>query len=305
MATIYQNPTLKTRPDAPGGEQRSYDGYIEPDTRVPPKARPVFEEVSVNGVVIPEADILAEAQNHPAANPGEAVQAAARALAIRQLLLQEARRLGIGDVELEEENGKPETPDDARIRVLMEREVQVPSAMDDECRRFFEHNRAKFRSAPLYEVRHILLAAHEDDRSAREAARKTAQGLCDALNADPSGFANAAAEYSACMSSGEGGRLGQVSRGETVAEFEAALEEMAEGEISKAPVATRFGFHVIALDQAIPGKDLPFDHVRGRIEAWLEAASWSRAVSQYIGILASQAKISGVSFDQTEGPLVQ
>lgn len=305
MATIYQNPTLKTHPEAPGGQQKSYDGYVEPDTRIPPKARPVFDEVSVNGVTIPETDILAEAQNHPAANPGEAVQAAARALVIRELLLQEARSQGIGDVPLEEEGGRPETADDARIRVLMEHEVQAPSATEDECRRFYEHNREKFQSAPLYEVRHILLAAHEDDRSARDAARKTAQGLCDALNADPAGFANAAAEFSACMSSGEGGRLGQVSRGETVTEFEAALEEMAEGEISAAPVATRFGFHVIALDRAIPAKDLPFEHVHERIAAWLEAASWSRAVSQYIGIIASQAKISGVSFDQTEGPLVQ
>ena len=304
MATIYQNPTLTTHPEAPGG-QRSYDGYIEPDTRVPPKARPVFEEVRVNGVVIPEADILAEAQNHPAANPGEAVRAAARALAIRELLIQEARRLGIDEADPEEEDGRTETADDARIRVLMEREVQAPSASKDECRRFFEHNREKFRSAPLYEVRHILLVAHEDDGNAREAARRTAQGLCDALNADPSGFANAAADYSACMSSGEGGRLGQVSRGETVPELEAVLEEMNEGEISKAPVATRFGFHVIALDRAIPGADLPFDHAHERISAWLEAASWSRAVSQYIGILASQAKISGVSFEQKEGPLVQ
>lgn len=305
MATIYQNPTLKTHPEAPGGPQRSYDGYVEPDTRIPPKARPVFDEVSVNGVTIAEADILAEAQNHPAANPGEAVRAAARALVIRELLIQEARRQGIDDVELDEDDGRTETPDDARIRVLMEREVQTPSASEEECRRFYEHNREKLRSAPLYEVRHILLAAREDDANAREAARKTAQGLCEALSQDPSGFANAAAEYSACMSSGEGGRLGQVSRGETVAEFEAALEEMAEGEISKAPVATRFGFHVIALDRAIPGKDLPFDQVHERISAWLEAASWSRAVSQYIGILASKATISGVSFEQTEGPLVQ
>jgi len=305
MATIYRNPTLKTHPEEAGGQQRSYDGYVEPDTRIPPKARPVFDEVSVNGVVIAEADILAEAQNHPAANPGEAVRAAARALVIRELLLQQARSQGIGDVETEEEDGRAETADDARIRVLMEREVQAPSASEDECRRFYEQNREKFRSAPLYEVRHILLAAREDDHSAREAARKTAQGLCEALNADPSGFANAAAEYSACMSSGEGGRLGQVSRGETVQEFEAALDDMAEGEISRAPVGTRFGFHVIALDRAIPVRDLPFDHVRERIAAWLEAASWSRAVSQYIGILASQAAISGVSFEQTEGPLVQ
>lgn len=68
----------------------SYSGYQEPDTSVPPKAKPLFHKVSVNGVEIPEHVILSEAQNHPAENPGAALLAAARALAVRQLLLSRA-----------------------------------------------------------------------------------------------------------------------------------------------------------------------------------------------------------------------
>ncbi len=57
---------------------------IKPVVGVRPKA------VTVNGVEIPLAAIARETQHHPAGNPSEAWTAAARALAIRELLLQEA-----------------------------------------------------------------------------------------------------------------------------------------------------------------------------------------------------------------------
>ena len=83
MATLVNNVE-----DRGSGTKGSYDGYTEPDTKIPPKARPVLSEVSVNGVLIPETEILAEAQNHPAENPGMAAAAAARALVVKELLLQ-------------------------------------------------------------------------------------------------------------------------------------------------------------------------------------------------------------------------
>ena len=53
------------------------------------------KSVVVNGVEITREAIGQEVQNHPAGKPGEAWAAAARALAIRELLLQEARRLDL------------------------------------------------------------------------------------------------------------------------------------------------------------------------------------------------------------------
>ena len=60
-----------------------------------PAAPLVTPQVSVDGVVIPSKAIAAEVQNFPSRNPGEGWLAAARALVIRELLLQEARRLNI------------------------------------------------------------------------------------------------------------------------------------------------------------------------------------------------------------------
>jgi len=275
------------------------------DTRVPPKAARVVSRVAVNGVEIAEADILAEAQNHPAENPGAAVRAAARALAVRELLVQQARREGVEAEPETDGDGRPETAADAAIRVLMERAIDVPSAGEAECRRYYENHPQKFRTEPLYEARHILIAKRSADPAALAIARDRAKRLCDLLADDPGRFSALARNHSDCPSKEQGGNLGQIGRGGTVAEFEAALEAMDAGEIGREPVESRFGFHVIALDRRIEGRDMPFEMVTERIAAWLEAAAWSKAVSQYIAMLAGRAEIEGIDLEAADGPLVQ
>ena len=158
MTTLYDKRNPSPGSGSPTRQPAGYDGYVEPDTRIPPKARPVLEAVSVDGVEISQEAILAEAQNHPGANPGEAVRRAARALVVRQLLLGEARRLGIEADPEPLGEGRMETAEDALVRALIEDEVEVPQAREAECRRYFELNRGKFHTDPLWEVRHILLA---------------------------------------------------------------------------------------------------------------------------------------------------
>jgi hypothetical protein len=65
MATLYRNPSLAS--PAVQAPPAGASGPVAIDTRIPPKARPVFSAVSVNGAPIPEREILAEAQHHPAA----------------------------------------------------------------------------------------------------------------------------------------------------------------------------------------------------------------------------------------------
>jgi hypothetical protein len=104
--------------------------------------------VRVNGVAIARDAISREAQLHPARTPLEAWQQAARALAVRELLLQEARRLQIAAEPLAED-GRRETDDEAAIRALVEREVRTPQADTAACRRYYEQNRSRFRDLPF------------------------------------------------------------------------------------------------------------------------------------------------------------
>ncbi len=119
--------------------------------------------------------------------------------------------------------------------------------------------------------------------------------------AAPATFASVAHEYSSCPSGAQGGNLGQLTRGSTVPEFERALERLTVGEITPAPIESRFGFHIVRLDRRIEGEELPFDYVADRIAGWLEASTWSKAVSQYIAILAADADITGIDLLSSEG----
>lgn len=304
MVTLFDKASNGAAPSRAGAKD-SYSTYQEPDTRVPPKARPVLDAVTVNGVAIAESDILAEAQNHPAENPGAALLSAARALAVRELLLQRARERQIAVSPESDAEGRSETDDDAAIRRLIEEEVTVPSATAEECLRFYENNRVKFRSEPIFEASHILIAADPADERARAAARSDAERLAAVLAEHPSEFATMARTHSACPSAEQGGNLGQLTRGSTVAEFERALARMAEGEITPRPVESRFGYHIIRLERRIDGEQLPFDFVQQRIAGWLEASTWSKAVSQYIAILAADATVTGIDLLAADGPLMQ
>lgn len=265
--------------------------------------RPV--PVSVNGVAIPSADISRETQHHRSSDPDEAWAMAARALAIRELLAQEADRLGIDADPIEDEDGRRETPQEARYRALLEREVVVPRADEAACRRYYEQNRRRFRSPDLFEPAHILLPAAPSDIDAREAARRTAGALIDLLRADREAFAALAKEHSACPSGEQGGNLGQIGPGQTVAEFEAALRIMEPGTVHPEPVETRYGLHIVRLDRRIDGRELPFEAVQERVADYLDTAVYFRALQQYVSVLAGRAVVTGVDLAGATGPLVQ
>lgn len=305
MVTILDTASKGAGASSAGRPGESYSTYQEPDTSVPRKARPVLDMISVNGVEIVESEILAEAQNHPAENPGSALLAAARALVIRQLLLQRAAELDLVSAPEILDDGRTETDEDAAIRMLIEQEAVVPSATSEECLRFYNSNPAKFRSEPIFEASHILFAADPSNRSGRDAARREAERLTNVLLEHPGEFAVMARTHSACPSAAQGGNLGQLTRGSTVPEFERALQRLDEGRITDVPVESRYGFHIIRLERRIDGEQLPFDFVRDRIAGWLEASTWSKAVSQFIAILAADAEITGIDMLGDDGGLLQ
>lgn len=264
--------------------------------------RPV--PVSINGVAISSADIARETQHHASPDPDDSWALATRALAIRELLSQEADRLGIVAEPIEDDEGRRETEGEARLRALLEREVVVPRADEAECRRFYEQNRRRFRSPDLFEPAHILIAARAGDDEARAAARRAAETLITELQQHPGDFAALALAHSACPSSKQGGNLGQIGPGQTVEEFERALAGMTAGEIHPQPVETRYGLHVVRLDRRIDGRDLPFEMVHERIADYLDETVRRRALSQYISILAGRARVTGIDLAGS-GPLVQ
>ncbi|MBI2720339.1 MAG: peptidyl-prolyl cis-trans isomerase [Rhizobiales bacterium] len=261
--------------------------------------------VTINSIEIPRAEIARETQNHPAKSPIEAWKAAARALAIRELLLQEARRLDIVAHPMSDDEGRRETEEEALVRLVIEREVITPKAGVEDCRRYYAQNLRRFRSPAIFEASHILLIAPSGDRKARAAARGQADLVIAKLQANPAAFATLARQYSACPSREVGGNLGQIGPGQTVPEFEQALGTLAVGVIHGEPIESRYGFHIVRLDRREDGCQLPFELVQPRIAAYLEVHVRRTAIRQYIGLLAGRATVIGIDLNASNSALLQ
>lgn len=259
----------------------------------------LFPDLIVNGEPVPHALIAAETQNQqaPKGKPGIAWRKAARAIAIRTLLLQEARSRGIASEPAEVGPGRFETEEEALIRGLLEVAIEVASPSDAAIRSEWERDPDRFRTPPLWEVSHILIACDPRDELARETARARAEAIAALATRAPKDFAALAARESDCGSKASGGALGQLGPGDTVPEFEAVLRTLAEGDITPEPVLTRHGFHVIRMDAVAPGQVLPFDAVRERIALALEKAGWATAARAFVGDLIASADIQGAELN--------
>ncbi|XKU39874.1 peptidylprolyl isomerase [Pseudomonas [fluorescens] ATCC 17400] len=255
--------------------------------------------VSVNGVQIAPEAMAQELQYHPAESREEAVFLAARALVIRELLQQRIRELGVLL-----EVGAGENEEEAATRLLLEREVKVPDCDEATCVRYFDSNRGRFHSAPLLAVRHILLECAPDDAEARHVAHSQAEVLLLSLQESPASFADLALKYSACPSKAQGGSLGQVSKGQTVPELERQLFTLAPGLASK-PLESRYGWHVICVDQRIEGQPLPYEAVATAIRTQLQQGVWQKALVQYLQTLIGAADVRGIALQGADSPLVQ
>ena len=214
---------------------------------------------------------------------------------MRELLLQEARRLAIDAAPLSDDEGRTETAEEASIRALVEREVSMPTPDEAACRRYYEQNLRRFRSADLYEAAHILIAARPARPrcircGARESGDADGRAACALRNASPSSpwrIRHAHRKRS-------GGNLGQLVAGDTTPEFDAALSKMAPDEMTAEPVASRFGQHIIRLDRKIEGRQLPFEPVRDRIAAYLVDRARHMAIAQFVARVAARAEVRGI-----------
>lgn len=268
-----------------------------PQKITPPAPPPI----RVNDRVIDHEEIAREVQYHPSQTLDEARLRAARALVVRELLLAEAEVRGVDDTNRME----GETGEEARIRQLIERQVTTPEPSESDCRRYYESNAARMRTADEHEVSHILVPAPPDDAEIRAEARKKATGINDELRQQPDRFLSLAREFSSCPSAEDGGYLGWIARGQTAPEFEKALSRLAINKIPEYPVETRFGFHVVLIHQRKEGQPVTFESCREKIADYLREHVRRKAVSQYIRVLASRHEVAGFDLDAADSPLMQ
>ena len=182
------------------------------------------------------------------------------------------------------------------IEALLEREIRVPEPSEEACRRHHAAHAAQYTRGERAALRHVLFAVTPGVDVV--ALRKRAEAcLLDVRCHDGTGadrFAAAARELSNCPSGANGGDLGWLAASDCAPEF--AREVFGHAEVGVLPrlVHSRFGLHVVEVLQRESGEALPFEAVRGAIEATLRQQSYATALRQYVQLLGG-----------AESPLVQ
>ncbi|KVH08937.1 peptidylprolyl isomerase [Burkholderia sp. AU18528] len=254
----------------------------------------VTAPLTVNGVAIGNDAIAAEAAHH--GDAPDPLDAARRALAVRELLRQRAVSLALLD--------ESAALDDAAVDALLGRELtHVPDPDREACERYYARHPARFRRNDIVYASHVLFAM--TDRVPLAPLRQRAERALAGIVAAPDTFETVARASSNCPSAEVGGSLGQLLRGDTVPEFEAALFDTDSIGVLPKLVNTRFGFHIVRIERRVPGDAVPFDEAADQIAAHLAARVRQQAMRQYVAILAGGARVEGVTFDGANGPLVQ
>ena len=120
---------------------------------------------------------------------------------------------------------------------------------EEEKKAFFEAQKQSFSKPETASAKHILVESEEK-----------ANDILGKINAGEVSFEDAAKEHSTCPSKDAGGDLGTFGRGQMVPEFENAVFNMNNGEVS-GPVKTQFGYHLIKLENKNESSIPEYDEV--------------------------------------------
>lgn len=155
---------------------------------------------------------------------------------------------------------------------------------DQDVSDFYAKNKAMYLRPTLYTASHVFVrvdpASNTEERAERlsraEDIYKRAQAGED--------FYDLAYYESDDRSKYVGGSLGSFHAGQTVPEFDAAIQAMKPGDVT-APVRTIYGFHVIKLDDLDSERQLEFEEVAGKIRANMEEAERKEVYGQWMSTL--------------------
>ncbi len=237
----------------------------------------------VNGVPIPQSRvdyvIKAQAQQGQQGQPGqprdtpEFRQQVKDVLITREVITQEAIKKGLEkspEVQTQLEMAKQ----DFLIRAYFDDFIKNNVPTEEQTRAEYD----KIKAAQTdngqkmeYRVRHILVkldpASANDPKKAKAAEQKAKAIVAELNKAYGKNFAQLAQTKSDDEGTKkQGGELDWTDGSNLVKEFSDAMTKLEKGSYTKVPVKTRFGYHIILLEDVRPIQFPPYDQVKERVQ---------------------------------------
>ena len=183
-------------------------------------------------------------------------------------------------------------------RMAIENALDEVTVSDEDLRNFYDENPDQFTIPEQIRASHILIPSDE------EAEAKLAL-ILEQLEQGAS-FAELATEHSTCPSGQAGGSLGQFGRGQMVPEFEVVAFALNEpGDISE-PIESRFGWHIVQLDERTPATLMPFEdivveaEVLSQLEQYLLNEKRTQRYQEVLAALREEFTVEILVADQEE-----
>ena len=201
----------------------------------------------------------------------------------RKLFAQEAKRLHIED-NAEFKIALAKAKERLLVDYWMKEKAEEITIADKEAKEYYKNNLNKFYRDASVKVRHILVVTKEEANEIIDelmmnkiVLRETFIRLAKARSTGPSAV--------------NGGELDWFVQEQMVPEFSAAAFALNIGEITKKPIFTQFGYHVIYLEDKKEAGVAPFSEVKPNIVKTLKIFQFKKELENISEKMRKTAKI--------------
>ncbi len=252
--------------------------------------------VSVNGSAITQEDVDSALMNAtqgrfnqvPAEKQAEFRQQVLQQLIGTELVYGDAKKTGVlNSQEFKDEYSKVQArvKKQLAVQIWQKQQLDKVKVSDKELKSYYNKNKDEFNEKESVHARHILVK-NEDEAKKIILELKPLSG-----NTLKDKFVVLAKSKSTGPSGPKGGDLGYFAQGQMVPAFNDRVFKMKVGTVTKTPVKTQFGFHVIYLEDKKESNVRKFAEVKTVIDQRLKMEKFKTVMKTKMDTLQKQATI--------------
>ncbi|MDD5388535.1 MAG: nitrogen fixation protein NifM [Gallionellaceae bacterium] len=158
-----------------------------------------------------------------------------------------------------------------KVEAILEKvATRAPQVSEIDVELYYHYHPDQFRRPETRHVRHILITINPTlPENTAEAARIRMESIATRLAKSPKLFEEQALKHSECPTALQGGRMGEVPRGQLYPELDTALFSMRAGQISGV-LESPLGYHVLLCEAIVEERVLSLNQARAPIREMLE-----------------------------------
>ena len=172
---------------------------------------------------------------------------------------------------------------DLALQVWMKQESEKINVSDKEIKEFYDKNEKLSKVVDQIKAKHILLENEDDAKDIIKTLNKSSNLM--------EKFIELAKSKSKGPSGKNGGELGWFALEAMVPEFSNAAKELSLGTISKSPVKTKFGYHVIYVENKKKGPAVTFEKIKDKLRQAVGQEKLVNNIQELVNKLKKKAKI--------------